>query len=84
MKVLHTYFDFFLDDSLNKMQKDKKSHEDNSSCASTDVELEINDPDSINSGYSAGHISYNYDFDDLLSNSLAQEPNLSKQSEISN
>ena len=57
----------------------------NSSCDSTDVELENDYPDSINPGYSAGHISNNYDcdscFDDLLSNSLTQEPNLSKQSE---
>ena len=84
--MLHTYFEFFLDDSSNKMQKDQESHEDNSSCASTDVELENDYPDSINLGYSAGHISDDYDFDwcfdDLLSNSLTQEPNLSNQSEI--
>ena len=85
MKVLYTYFEFILDDSLNKMQNDQESHEDNSSCASTDVELENDDPDSINHGYSAGHINDNNDFtyvfNNLLSNSLTQEPNLSKQSE---
>ena len=70
------------------MQRDQESHEDNSSSASTDVELKNDDPDSTNPGYCAGHISENYDFnscfDDFLSNSLTQEPDLSKQSETSN